>query len=81
MKKICFIVSSPLTANSFLRGPINKLSKNYEVYLILNEKNKYKKLIKNLNVKKVFHFEILRKISVIKDIRCLIKMIYFLKKK
>ena len=80
MKKICFIVSSPLTAHSFLRGPINKLSQDYEVYLILNEKNKYKKLIKNLNVKKVFHFEILRKISVFKDISCLIKMIYFLKK-
>ena len=80
MKKICFIVSSPLTAHSFLRGPINKLSKDYEVYLILNEKNEYKKSIKNLDVKKVFHFEILRKISVIKDIRCLIKMIYFLKK-
>ena len=38
MKKICFIVSSPLTAHSFLKGPINKLSKDYEVYLILNKK-------------------------------------------
>ena len=76
MKKICFIVSSPLTAYSFLRGPINKLSKDYEVYLILNEKKEYKKFIKILDVKKVFHFEILRKISVIKDISA-IKMIYF----
>ena len=80
MKKICFVVSSPLTANSFLRGPINELSKDYEVYLIVNQNNKFKKLIDDLNVKKVFHFEILRKISVLKDMRCLIKMICFFKK-
>ena len=80
MKKICFIVSSPLTAHSFLSGPINELSKDYEVYLILNENKRYKKLIKGLNVKKVFHFEILRTISLCKDIKCLIKMAYFLKK-
>ena len=80
MKKICFIVSSPLTAHSFLSGPINELSKDYQVYLIINENNKYKKLINTLNVKKVFHFEILRKISFLKDLRCLIKMTYFFKK-
>ena len=80
MKKICFIVSSPLTASSFLNGPINKLSRIYEVYLIVNLNNKHNNLIDKLNVKKVFHFEIIRNINVFSDIMCLIKMIYFFKK-
>ena len=80
MKKICFIVSSPLTASSFLNGPINKLSKVYEIYLVVNLNNKHKKLLDKLNVKNVFHFEIERNISLFKDIVCLIKMIYFFRK-
>ena len=80
MKKICFIVSSPLTASSFLNGPINKLSKVYEVYLIVNLNNHHKKLINKLNAKKVFHFEIVRNINIFKDFICLIRMIYFFKK-
>ena len=80
MKKICFIVSSPLTASSFLNGPINKLSRIYEINLIVNLNNKHNKLIDKLNVKKVFHFEIIRNVSVFRDIICLIKMIYFFKK-
>ena len=80
MKKICFIVSSPLTASSFLKGPINKLSRVYEIYLIVNLNNKHNKLIDKLNVKKVFHFEIVRNISVFRDIICLIKMTYFFRK-
>ena len=77
MKKICFIVSSPLTASSFLNGPINKLSKTYEIYLIVNLNNKHNKLIDKLNVKKVFHFEIIRNINVFRDVVCLFKIIYF----
>ena len=80
MKKICFIVSSPLTASSFLRGPISKLSKLFDIYLVVNLNNKHKDLVNGLNVKKVFHFEIIRNISVFRDIMCLIKMIYFFKK-
>ncbi len=80
MKKICFIVSSPLTASTFLNGPINKLSKLYEIYLIVNLNNKHKELVDKLNVKKVFHFEIIRKVNVFKDIMCLIKVIDFFRK-
>ncbi len=80
MKKICFIVSSPLTASSFLRGPINKLSKLFDIYLVVNLNNKHKDLINGLDVKKVFHFDIVRKISLFKDLLCLIKVIYFFKK-
>ena len=80
MKKICFIVSSPLTASSFLRGPISKLSKLFDIYLVVNLNNKHKDLVNGLNVKKVFHFEIIRNINVFRDIVCLIKMIYFFKK-
>ena len=53
MKKICFIVSSPLTASSFLNGPeINFLESM--IYLIVNLNNKHNNLIDKLNVKKVF---------------------------
>lgn len=38
-KKICFVVSSPGTANSFFKEPIKLLSKHFDVYLAANIKS------------------------------------------
>lgn len=38
-KKICFVVSSPLTATAFLVNHIKALSDFYDVYLVANFDN------------------------------------------
>jgi glycosyltransferase involved in cell wall biosynthesis len=35
-KKICFVVSSTMTVNAFLREPIRRLSEHYDVYIMVN---------------------------------------------
>ena len=59
MKKICFIVSNSFFANAFLNEPINTLSKNYDVYLICNTKNKDLIKIDNPNIKKLISIKII----------------------
>ena len=39
MKKICFVISSPNSARSFLTEHTHKLSEKYEVYLVANYEN------------------------------------------
>tara|TARA_B100000925_G_C22005528_1_gene473504 strand:- start:1751 stop:2875 length:1125 start_codon:yes stop_codon:yes gene_type:complete len=80
MKKICFIVSSPNTAYAFLKSPINRLAKKHEIYIIANFNSHDLEYMKELQIKKTFHFEIVRKISLFKDLKCLFKLIFFLKK-
>lgn len=80
MKKICFIVSSPNTAYAFLKGPINRLARTHEIYLIANFNSTDLEYIKELQIKKIFYFKIIRKISLFKDSMCLLKMIFFFKK-
>lgn len=80
MKKICFVVSSPYTAIAFLKSIITALSKHFDVYLIANLNGHENKLLSKLEVKEIFHFNIVRKISLFKDLICTIKLINFLKK-
>ena len=80
MKKICFIVSSPYTAYTFLNAPIKQLAKNYEIFIIANYNQNELGYLKELPIKKIFYFQIIRKISLFKDLRCLFKMISFFKK-
>ncbi len=77
MKKICFIVSSPLTVTSFLKGPIEELSKSFHIYLIANFYNIDSNILNDLPLKGVYSFEIVRKISVFRDFSCLLKLIHF----
>ncbi|MFA5370481.1 MAG: glycosyltransferase [Sideroxydans sp.] len=35
-EKICLVVSSAMTVNAFLQQPIRRLSKSYDVYMVLN---------------------------------------------
>ena len=67
MKKICFIVSSPYTAIAFLKSTITALSKSFDVYLIANLNSHENELLSKLEVKEIFHFNIVRKISLFED--------------
>ena len=75
MKKICFITTIPITAEVFLKTPINELSKYYEVHLasnfLINKKMSF-------NIK-CHHIPIDRKINIKSDILCLLKIINILK--
>ena len=80
MKKICFVVSSPLTAISFLKEPINRLSKFYEIFLVVNLNGTDVNLLRDLPLKRIIHFKIERKINIINDFICLIRLINFFRK-
>ena len=76
MKKICFVTTTPLTAQVFLSGPIERLSEKYEIHLITDLTS----INENLpNVKKQYHINIYRNISLINDLKCLIEIVKILK--
>lgn len=66
-KKICFVVATPLGANSFLKDHIIALSKEYDVYLATNIYSVGD--ASSLEVKDVFHFDLQRTISIYKDLK------------
>lgn len=66
-KRLCFIVSSPMTVNAFLLQPIKRLSEYYDIYLILNL-NTTDTLDKLGNAVTVLPVRIDRKISMLRDL-------------
>lgn len=72
MKKICFIVSSPITAIAFLSAHMEKLSLEFEVHLVANFiSEEEKKQFENINCHSV---PIQRKINIINDWRAMWKL-------
>lgn len=78
MKKICFIVSTPLTANVFLLKHFEYLSKEFEITLVANFEQETDFDIPFVKHKK--HIAIQRNINVIKDLSALYSLYEFLKK-
>ncbi|QDP85823.1 glycosyltransferase family 4 protein [Chryseobacterium sp. SNU WT5] len=72
-KKICFIVSSPLTVKALLLENIKALSTEFEVYLVANFKNEEQINI-SPDLTDIFHVQIERKINLIKDLQALNKL-------
>jgi glycosyltransferase involved in cell wall biosynthesis len=72
-KKICFIVASPMTANSFLSGHIRALSRDYEVHLVCDLDGGRLNDIKD-DVK-VASIGIRRKLSPFADLVALLKLV------
>lgn len=68
-KKICFVVSAPGTAVSFLKDHVERLSELFDVYLVANIKDVSE--ITNLKLTGYKHIQIERKPSVNKDLRAL----------
>ena len=79
-KKICFIVSSPLTAKAFLLKHFEILSEDFEISLIANFENEDLALYENLPLANIKSINIHRSISVIRDLKALFYLVKYLKK-
>ena len=77
-KRICFEVSSVLTAKFFLRFHIEKLSGEYDVYLVGNFSDDEIKSISYFNLKGVKSIAIERKINVVKDLIAIKNFVYYI---
>lgn len=78
-KKICFIVSSPLTIKAFLTQHLNALSKVYHVTIIVNANSNNNEGLINNNIEYI-NLEINREIDLMKDIIILFKLISIFRK-
>lgn len=76
-KKICFVVATPLGANSFLKDHITALSSDYDVYLATNIHSVGDPSL--LQVNDVFHFDLFRSISIKNDLKAVWQLYRFLK--
>lgn len=79
-KKICFIVSTPYTAKAFLENHFENLSNDFEVSLIANLDEDGLEEYNHESLKFVKNIEIVRKISVFKDIKALFNTTSYLRK-
>jgi glycosyltransferase involved in cell wall biosynthesis len=79
-KKICFVVSSPITAKAFLINHIKELSKDHDVYLAANFENEDETAFKETPLKEIIHLPIYRNVHILKDIETLLKVIKYFRK-
>lgn len=78
-KRICFVVSSPVTANAFLLMHFEYLSRNYEIYLVANFSTENIKQISPF-LTGIHSIKIERKINIVSDIKALISLSNYFKK-
>ena len=78
MKKICFVVSAPITAKSFLLKHFEYLSKEFDITLVANFETQADFEIPF--VKNTKHIAIQRSIHPIKDLLALIQLFFFFRK-
>ena len=82
-KKICYIVSAPGTAISFLRDHIKALSTTYDIYIVANfsEEGEYERLRKQIPVLAgTKDISIQRGISLRKDLRSVLSLFKYLRR-
>ena len=77
-KKICFVVATPLGANSFLKDHIIALQNDYDVYLATNIHSVGD--TSSLAVNDVFHFDLQRNISISKDLKAVSQLYQYFKR-
>tara|TARA_B110000046_G_C13025697_1_gene413931 strand:+ start:9226 stop:10362 length:1137 start_codon:yes stop_codon:yes gene_type:complete len=68
-KKVCFVVSSPITAQVFLKNHIKELAIFYDVFLVANFDFTDKEGF--IELKEIKHIPISREINLVKDIKAL----------
>lgn len=73
MKKVCFVVSSPATANAFLRGHIAALSSAHQVFLVANTHRQ------TSTCAELLFAPIERKISPLRDLNALGRLVRLFK--
>jgi glycosyltransferase involved in cell wall biosynthesis len=76
---ICFIVSAPITAKSFLDNHFSVLSDKFDIILVANLNDNSLPVYSNKYLFKIKHIPIKRKINLFHDIKALILLILFLK--
>ncbi len=76
-KKICFVVSTPLTVKAFLVNHIKDLSKIYDIYIVANGEDQSLSMLDSLPVIEIKNIPIPRNINLIKDINSLIELIRY----
>lgn len=69
-KKICFVVSSPLTVNSFLLEYVRALKRCHDVFVVANFPSQEKTAMLPPDIKSV-HVPIERRISILADLKAL----------
>ncbi|OYU55974.1 MAG: glycosyltransferase family 1 protein [Chitinophagaceae bacterium BSSC1] len=69
LKKICFVVSDPITVNAFMELHFKYLSSFYEVHLVANLN--HGSILNTSSIKTVQHIPLYRSIHPIKDLRAL----------
>lgn len=78
LKKICFVTTVELTVTAFLLEHLKALVKLYDVTVITNTRNVNFLALHGIDAK-VIHFQFSRKIKLINDIYCLVRLIIFFK--
>mgnify|MGYP005994588785 CR=1 FL=1 len=73
-KSVCFVVSSPMTAETFLRNHFEVLKDHFDIFLIANFPLDYNFDQVKLKREKVIHLEILRNINFYNDFKAILKL-------
>lgn len=80
MKKICFVVTSPLVANAFLPNHITTLQTEFDVYVVANFVDELTPLhLPQLDAEHTHHIQIERNIRLIRDINALARLQQYFK--
>ncbi len=78
MKRVCFVVATPISAISFLKDHIENLSKNFEITLVGDFNQHPDFQMKGLS--ETHHIKIERGINIKNDLAAVIKLSKFLRK-
>jgi len=78
VRKICFVVSSPLTVHAFLRHHIVELAKHYSVSLVANMEGQ-KVDLTDLPLEEIIHVNIFRNINIQQDLLAVHQLTQILK--
>jgi glycosyltransferase involved in cell wall biosynthesis len=76
-KKICFVVSAPVTVNAFMCNHILELSKIYDIYLVANFDGYKTDYLKHLPIKHIKDIGIYRGISLLMDLKAVYSLICY----
>ena len=76
-KKIFFVVGTEFAVKVFLLTHLNKLSKYFDITVIVNTKNSNFLKQSGLDNINIIPLKISRKIHLFSDLSCLVKLIYF----
>ncbi len=78
-KKICFVSTTYKPIKLFMLDNLISINKNFEIYIFCKNANELKNDVLNLNIH-LYNVNFSRKINILNDIICLIKLFFLIKK-